>query len=186
MDWDRFATGAFHSGAPRRVSARSDLLHGVRWVAVHGNRRKNARCRNPTRASGHGISRRTVCRTATRCGEVDRNQRPAFRARNLRNCIEGDSVVKKRKRSRRQHSKSKGGSSWLGALTKPAKRDRRAWTFERLEERYLFTAAPLTGLEGLQTYSVSNSTAEGQQLIDAIEQMWAAHATTPSRESGGG
>ena len=94
--------------------------------------------------------------------------------------------MKKRKRSRRQHSKSKGGSSWLGALTKPAKRDRRAWTFERLEERYLFTAAPLTGLEGLQTYSVSNSTAEGQQLIDAIEQMWAAQATTSSSQSGGG
>ena len=83
--------------------------------------------------------------------------------------------MKKRNRSRRQQFKAIG-RGWLGAPTKRAQRDRRAWTFERLEDRYYFSAAPLTGLEGFQWLAVSNSTPEGQQLIDAIQQSWYSQA----------
>ena len=85
--------------------------------------------------------------------------------------------MKRRKRSRRGQVNQKVGG-WLESLTKCASRIRRSWTFERLEDRYYFTAAPMTGLEGLSWYSVSNSTAEGQQLIDALSQLWAIEATS--------
>jgi subtilisin family serine protease len=91
--------------------------------------------------------------------------------------------VKKRNRSRRQQSKSHGGS-WLGGLGARAKSGRRSWTFERLEERNYFTATPLTGLEGMASFAVSNSTAEGQQLIDAIQQSWYSQMTGAEAQSG--
>jgi subtilisin family serine protease len=84
--------------------------------------------------------------------------------------------VKKRKHSRRQ-TISEQTSGWLGWSRKRAKRARSTWTFELLEDRHYFTAAPFTGLEGLQYYTVSNSTAEGQQLVDALAELWALEAS---------
>ena len=98
--------------------------------------------------------------------------------------MEGDSYVKKRKGSRRQKMNS-NAENWLGAFAKPRKRERRSWTFERLEDRYYFTASPLAGLAGLSTYGISNSTTEGQQLIDAFEQLWYAQATGNQGSQGG-
>jgi subtilisin family serine protease len=85
--------------------------------------------------------------------------------------------VKKRNRSRRQKINS-NAENWLGTFAKPRKRERRSWTFERLEDRYYFTASPLSGLEGFNWNAVSNSTAEGQQLIDALSQLWALEASS--------
>ena len=90
--------------------------------------------------------------------------------------------MKKRNRSRRQ-SANKGRGIWIDPLLGHAKRHRRAWTFEQLEARYYFTATPLAGLEVMQSVGISNSTPEGQQLLDAIELMWAAQSS--SNSSGG-
>ncbi len=92
--------------------------------------------------------------------------------------------MKKRKRSRRQQITSRVTSLWNPRST-PERRDRRTWTFERLEERYLFTASPLAGLDASQWFTVSNSTAEGQQLLDAIEQQWAADSSAGGQNSQG-
>jgi subtilisin family serine protease len=84
--------------------------------------------------------------------------------------------VKKRNRSRRQQNTSRA-RGWWNALAAPARRDRRAWTFERLEERYYFTATPFE-FDTSKWMTVSNSTVEGQQLLDSLEQLWALQSAT--------
>ena len=46
------------------------------------------------------------------------------------------------------------------------------WTFEQLEERHFLSATTLANLDDLQWTTVSSSTAEGQQLIDLLNQQW--------------
>jgi subtilisin family serine protease len=57
----------------------------------------------------------------------------------------------------------------LGAFTKRRERKRKSWTFERLEDRMVFSVTPQTP----QVYSFSNQTAEGAALTLADEMYWA-------------
>lgn len=53
-----------------------------------------------------------------------------------------------------------------------ARRKRRTWMFERLEDRFYLSATPLASVDDTQWVVISGSTLEGQQLIDQLNQAW--------------
>jgi hypothetical protein len=89
MDWDRFAnravnSGAAHRGGCLRGGGLPAICHGV---AADGDRLENALGGDDPRASRRSAAMDSTAAdsVATRCGELDRNQRSAVRARNVRN-----------------------------------------------------------------------------------------------------
>jgi hypothetical protein len=86
--------------------------------------------------------------------------------------------VKKRSQTRRQRGWTAGRRP-LGIFSR-RKRDRKPFTFERLEDRFVFSVSPLD----IQTVSFSNSTPEGAAAIWLRELEWAAReaasATNPA------
>src|SRR5262249_41062326 len=71
------------------------------------------------------------------------------------------------------------GRRALGPLAKRVERKRKSWTFERLEDRLVFSV----DLSGWQQYSFSNQTPEGAALTLADELYW---AQAMAAQNGGG
>jgi subtilisin family serine protease len=81
---------------------------------------------------------------------------------------EGESVVKKRNRFGRQHKHSSRRSG-LGFLGGTRKRGPKTRSFERLEDRFCFSAVP-----NVQTISLSSDTPDGAAALWLRELEWAA------------
>src|SRR5262245_26119634 len=64
------------------------------------------------------------------------------------------------------------GRKALSPFAKRVERKRKAWIFERLEDRLVFSV----DLSNFQSYSFSNQTAEGAALTLADELRWAQAA----------
>ncbi|MGD9633671.1 MAG: S8 family serine peptidase [Pirellulales bacterium] len=77
--------------------------------------------------------------------------------------------MKRRNRAnRRNHKQRSFGGGLKEMLAASAKRQPKTWTFERLEDRYLFSATPLD----LQIQTLSSNTAEGLAAQQQREADW--------------
>jgi subtilisin family serine protease len=87
---------------------------------------------------------------------------------------EGESVVKRRNRMGRQSFRSHNRKP-LGLAGIGKQRKRKGWTFERLEDRFVFSAqtVPLFEPVSYQTSSYSNDTLEGAIQTYLRELQWA-------------
>jgi len=100
--------------------------------------------------------------------------------------------VKKRKSKKQQKSAAQGRKP-MGLLANGMQRKRKSWTFERLEDRLVFSVTPytipqLTGPQygTLQAVSFSSDTPEGAALTLADELNWAylASASAAGQSTG--
>jgi hypothetical protein len=65
------------------------------------------------------------------------------------------------------------GRKGFGSLAKRAQRKRKSWSFERLEDRLVFSVDPLASLQSLQGVSYSSDNPDGAKLT-ALDEMYRA------------